>query len=382
LFLLYNTGMRSNSHHKRHTIWLVGGGTGGHIIPLLAVAEILKDDPSVSLTYLGDENGPEYTLARQAGLPFLSVPTGKLRRYFSPSAFFLNIRDIFRLLSGVILSYRFIKQKRPRVIFSKGGPAALPVALAAYLTSTRLITHESDSAMGMTNWLIGTFARTVLTAFPASVYPSRFAGKIISVGVPIRRDFCHTVRRATGRGRPMILITGASQGSVAINEAMAAILPQLLQHTSVMHITGALSHKRFLALKAQLPPKLSDHYGVIDFTSAIADYMREADVIVSRSGSTIFEIASLGKPMILIPLPTSANDHQRKNAEWFVKANAAVMIAQSHLTPTLLYETIMTVLEDAKLRAELKEGTRSFSSCNAARQVATLLKEYADEDVA
>lgn len=367
-----NQPIQKQHPKKGRIIWLVGGGTGGHIMPLMAVAEELSHRPAVKLTYIGDASGPESEIAKKAGLSFVHIPSGKLRRYFGFTAIILNIRDIFLILAGIILAYRLIRRKKPSLIFSKGGPVALPVALAAYITRTPLMTHESDVVMGITNRIIGTFAKTIMTAFPASFYPTIYARKIVSVGVPIRREFCHhpTIHH---QKRPMILITGGSQGARAINLLVGSILPDLLRQASVMHICGKYSFKEFQELKKELPDDLAAHYGLVDFTPDIASYMREAALVITRASSTIFEVATLGKPMIIIPLPGSANDHQLKNAEAFLRYKAALVLKQNNLTPNLLYETIQAVLQDKKVMRELVEGTRHFSCCDSARQVATLL---------
>ncbi len=364
----------------KQTLWLVGGGTGGHLVPLLAVAQHLRGISGLELTYIGERgNQKDSALARQASLPVLFIPVGKLRRNLSLRDSFLTVRDAFRLLRGIYASYRLIKTHRPALIFSKGGPVALPVGCAAWLTNTPLVTHESDAVMGATNRFLAHFARTVFTGFPASVYPARYARKIQHVGIPLRQEFCRSRAKLHRRSRPMVLITGGSQGAHAINVLVGAVLPQLLKYADVMHITGALDYSHFQTLKEGLPSPLADRYGAVDFTPDIAAYMREADLVVTRASSTIFEVASLGKPMFLIPLPSAAHNHQVKNAELFVAQHAAVMARQENLTPDSFYETIKTVLSDTRLQDRLREGTRYFACCQAAKQVAAFLMQTMQE---
>ncbi len=361
---------------KKHLrIWLTGGETGGHVMPLLAVAEVLGHSPHVTITYIGSKYGPEAKLARAAGLKFISVPTGKLRRYFSFRAIALNLIDSIAVIAGTLKSCYLISRRRPNLIFSKGGPVALPVALAAYIMRVPLITHESDAVMGVANRFMARFAARVLTAFPASYYPASIANKVIVVGLPIRQAFCSG--KTTSPRPQRILITGGIQGAQAINRAVAGILPNLLKKTEVVHITGAGSYKEFMAIKSQLPKDLAERYTVLDFTPDIAEHMRHSSLVLSRASSAIFEIASMGKPMVLIPLPNAANNHQVKNAEIFASHNAAVVIRQENLTPNILYEKIVTVLEDKILQQKLREGTRQFSCCESAAQVMELLKQYA-----
>lgn len=355
-------------------IWFVGGGTGGHIMPLIAVAHALKRRKGVRITFLGDPKGKELQLIKQLGLPFLKLPYGKIRRYLTLGSFVANMRDIIYVFWGIITAYFLIRRRRPTLVFSKGGPVALPLAIAAFLTKTPLITHESDAVIGVTNRIIARFAQMVLTGFPASVYPSGLASKIRWVGVPIRPEFCQ--RRQPHRSRrPMVLVTGGSQGAAPINDLIGDILPELLKEVDVMHLTGAKSFSTFQAVKDALPAHLADHYGVIDYTPDIASYMHEAEVVVMRAGSQIFEMASMGKPMILIPLPSAANNHQLKNAEIFAQQSAALMLRQDNLTPNRLYETIRSLLNDRALQKELRQGMRQFDCCRAAERVADILTE-------
>ena len=358
---------------KIRVIWLVGGGTGGHIMPLLAVAEVLRMQRHVRLYYIGEGNSLEEKLAKQHGIRFCTITSGKLRRYFTLVALWQNLRDGLRLVWGIGQSYRLIRKTHPDLIFTKGGYVTLPVAIAAWLTKTPLIAHESDSVIGKTNRLIAYFARRILTAFPADVYPLAIASKVTMVGLPLRSDFTRTAARHHHSRIPMVLITGASQGALAINDAFAPIIPALLEKAAITHITGALSYERFRALREHLPSDLRERYAVLDFTPDIADYMREATVVVSRSGSTIFELATLRKPMMLIPLPSAAHNHQFKNAEIFVRHKAAVLLEQANLTPESLLTTLEQVLADRAMQQRLQEGTVRFDCHKSAQVVASLL---------
>jgi UDP-N-acetylglucosamine--N-acetylmuramyl-(pentapeptide) pyrophosphoryl-undecaprenol N-acetylglucosamine transferase len=361
---------------KAHPILMVGGGTGGHYMPLLVVAEQLNKHEHIKVVYISDGNEREMQLVHGLGIRPIVLTTGKIRRYLSLKALYLNTRDSFRILRAVMTARSLIHKHKPAVIFTKGGPLAFPVSIAARWTKTPIITHESDAIMGGTNRFIAHFAEKVFTGFPADVYPYTLATKIVPIGIPLRDEFCRPHRKPPGHHRPMILITGGSQGAQTLNDAFAPILPQLLEHASVVHLTGVASYATFSALKESLPTQLQEHYAVMEFSPDIAQYMREATVIVTRAGSTIFELATLGKPMILIPLPWAANNHQVKNAEIFVEHNAALMLNQVNLTPERLYETIQSVLRDQKLAQELKEGTKVFACCDAAKKAADILQQY------
>lgn len=154
---------------KRLHIWLTGGETGGHVMPLLAVAEVLKQSSDIKLTYIGAKRGPEEKLARSAGLTFVSVPTGKLRRYFSLRSLFHNMIDSVAIVASIIKSCYLITRQKPNLVFSKGGPVALPVALAARIMHVPLVTHESDAVMGV---------RIVLWLGLLRMYSQRFRHRI------------------------------------------------------------------------------------------------------------------------------------------------------------------------------------------------------------
>ncbi len=366
--------MPNKQDKETKLIWLVGGGTGGHVVALFPVAAELKKDKHLRLMYIGGgHNTLESKLAKEADIPFKTVPYGKFRRYITLGSIIANVGDAVKIAAGVLKSYGLIKRYKPALIFSKGGPVALPVALAAWLTGTCLITHESDTVMGVTNRWIGTFACQILTAFPASYYPLRYAKKIIAVGLPIRPEFCRP-GSPVKKQPPTVVIMGGSQGSRAINLVTYASLPRLLTSMRVVHITGDQGFVEACSVKVKLGNP--ENYEVIGFTPEVARYMKEATLLVVRASSTIFEAASLHKPMLLIPLPSAAGNHQVKNAEAFVQAGAAVMVRQESLTPEMFCEKIEQILRDKVLQARLQKGTAVFASCQTAQKVADSVRHH------
>lgn len=373
------TDSTSSEARRRYKLWLVGGGTGGHITPLLAVADVLRHSPSFDLAFVGEIDGPEHKLARQSGLRFYGITSGKLRRYITLSSVVLNLRDAWRLWRGYGMAKRLILRHKPDLIFAKGGYVALPVAMAAQRMGVPYIIHESDAVMGRTNLRLASGAELVLTAFPAIHYRNVSPSKLMPVGIPIRSDLLRH-RHVRTLNRPMILVTGGIQGALAINRAVAASLPSLLLRASVVHITGAMSYDEMTAVKAQLPPDLQEHYVVMPYTHEMADLMHEATVIVTRAGaSTLFEIATVGKPVVVVPLPSAANQHQRANARVFAAARAAIVVDQEELTSERLTEVLDELLDHRELRCELSRNIHQFACDRSAQMVAKLLKERIDK---
>lgn len=363
---------------KTLRVWLVGGGTGGHITPLLAVAEVLRRHSDVKITYIGEAKSREEELARHEHIPFQAIMSGKLRRSWDVVSIYQNVRDLTRVWRGYWQARRLILKQRPDVIFSKGGQVAPPVCLAAKHFNIPVIIHESDAAMGLANKFTARLATKVLTGFPAVNYPNIDAQKIIPVGIPLSAEF-NVERKTKKPDRPMILITGGIQGAQSINRAVALILPLLLAKYDVMHVTGDASYDEFVKIKAELSRDLRDNYGVIPFTHNMAELMREATIVLSRaSGTTMFELATLGKPMILIPLPSAGSDHQRANARIFVGSGAAIMLEQSTITPEILFATIDGLLSNAIELARLKQNVAQFACPAAAKVVADLLLKEAN----
>ncbi len=357
-------------------VWFVGGETGGHVVPLIAVAEVLSQKNTVRIRFIGSRNSIEERLARQSGYPFLSVMTGKLRRDFGVLSLLKNGIDAVRFSLGILQSLWLIHRYHPSVVFSKGGPVSLPVVIAAAVLRVPVVTHESDIVMGHSNRFISRLAKTVMTGFPVVNYPYIDATKLVEVGIPLRQQFCRKQSHHHHSHRPMVLVTGGSQGAATVGELLVRILPELLQKADVMHICGDSMVATCQAAKAELPERVRDHYGFVSYTDDIADYIRESTVVVTRGSSQIFEIASLGKAMICIPLPWAANNHQLKNAQYFASRGAAVVTRQENLTPERLYETISSVLDDKQLRLSLEKNVVQFNSCESASRIVEIIHKF------
>lgn len=356
-------------------IVLTGGGTGGHIIPLIAVARKIKAKaPDAELIFLGPNGKLEKDLMSKEGIETVSIKSGKARRYFS----FLYFTDFFKVLAGIFQSLFWLLRLMPDAIFSKGGYASVPVVLVGWLYRIPTLVHESDSIPGMTNTLLGKFAERVAVSYPQteSLFPS---AQVVLTGNPIREEISQgdaAKARQQFRlteSRKTIFIYGGSQGSQVINERILNILPKLLEKYQIIHQTGETNLKYVEDKAAQLGIKSGrEGYHAIGFVNdELKDILALADLVISRAGAnSISEFAANGKASIIIPLENSANDHQRMNAYALAKIGACVVLEENNLGENILMGKIDEILGDDELRRKLGENIKVFYHPDAAERIA------------
>lgn len=318
------------------------------------------------------------------GIDFRPISAGKLRRYFSLQ----NVVDIFKFIGGVVQAHGIVQSFNPDVIFAKGGYVALPVVLAAGWLKVPVIIHESDSRLGLANRMALKSATKIAVAFPVEEYFKSNPGlrehenKLVYTGLPVATGLLEaTPKKFFAEKRKTVLITGGSQGAQAINEAIWEILPELTGKYNVIHQVGDLHLEKALKHRDELPGNLADHYIAMGFEmKGFWAALKSADVVVSRAGSFIFELQALGKPAVLIPLPGSASDHQRHNAQLLADRKAVLAVNQSDLTSEKLLALIEQILNDDKLQTELSAGMRALGTINltASRTLADLIIKLGD----
>lgn len=312
------------------TIIFTGGGTAGHVSPNLALIPYFLER-GFQVHYIGSKDGIEKSLIKYP-VVFHEISTGKLRRYFS----WQNFIDPFKILRGYFQSRRILRQTQPNVIFSKGGFVSVPVCFAAAAKKVPVILHESDFTPGLANRLCLKKARVVCTSFQKTLrYIPDHKG--VLTGVPIRRElrggnvhFAKTVLKFD-QSKPTVLVMGGSLGARAINECVFACAPELTKKYNLIHIVG----------QGNLNPGLERLPGYRQFafvTNELADFYAYCDFVVCRSGATtIFELLSLAKPMLLIPLPKGGSrGDQLLNADYFQEVGFAKVLPQEQLTPQSL----------------------------------------------
>lgn len=322
-------------------IILTGGGTAGHVTPNIALLPRLKE-LHYDIHYIGSYEGIEKELIEQFGIPYHGISSGKLRRYFSLK----NFTDPFRIIKGLAEADKLIKTLKPDVIFSKGGFVSVPVVMAGKRRHVPTIIHESDMTPGLANKLSIPSATKVCCNFPETLehLPK---DKAVLTGSPIRQellrgnkiaalDFCGLTA-----DKPVILIIGGSLGSVAVNNAVRAILPELLKDFQVIHLCG----------KGKVDESLKDLKGYVQFEyiqNELKDIFALTDIIISRAGANaICEIAALRKPNLLIPLSANASrGDQILNARSFERQGFSIVLEEEELTNEKLLSSIHKLYND------------------------------------
>ncbi len=369
-------------------IGLVGGGTGGHFYPLIAIAEALRDQEStlgieIDLRYFGPEPYSQTSLDALE-IAFSKIPAGKRRRYFS----LLNILDFFVMLYGVVVAFFKLLFLYPDVIMSKGGFTSVPVVLAARVLRIPVVVHESDTKVGSANKLAAKSARYIAVAYPeaAQFFPEE---KTALVGIPIRKSFFtphknpHQVLGIPS-DRPVIFVTGGSSGAERINTLILDSIDELLPHYTIIHQVGDANifAVRETALARKLPQDQLSRYfilGHLDNTSMTAA-LDAAALIIARAGSTtLFEIALKGKPSIIIPIPESISHDQKTNAYTYANTGAATVLEEANMTDSLLVSAITSIMENELTYQTMQNAALNFTNKTAAATLATTLINIAQE---
>ena len=360
-------------------ILFTGGGTGGHFFPIIAIARELKriaEDERIlglELYYVGPDDFGREMLNREDILSE-TLPTGKLRRYFS----FLNLVDLAKTFRAVLAAFWKLFRLMPDVVFSKGGFGAFPLLLVSRIYRIPVMIHESDAAPGLVNRWSAKFAKRTGVAFAkaAAYFPPE---KTAVVGNPIRKRILGGIRDeakdrfAIFSQKPVVLVLCGSQGSLAINQMILSGLKEFVNDFEIIHQTGK---DNFADISAESTVILSSETKAYYHPYPFLDEMRlkeayaACDIVIARSGSNIFEIAAVAKPSILIPLPHAAQDHQRQNAYEYAKVSGAVVIEQNNATPNLVRHTILRIFETPGELLRMQEGAARFARTDAAEIVA------------
>lgn len=369
-------------------ILFTGGGTGGHILPLVAVARELRklaQDAKLELFYMGPHDNFNNLLLAQEGIEVRKVFAGKVRRYFGPLAILQNVLDVFiKIPFGFLQALFKLLFIGPDLVFSKGGYGALPTTLASWLLRIPLFLHESDSIPGKANQIASVFAVKIFTSFPHT--QSLSLKKTILVGNPIRKAILEGSKqeakelfRLQGQ-KPLALMLGGSQGAQRINDAVLAILNQMIEDFEVIHQTGEKNFPQVSAeAKAVLKPGNEKYYHAYPFLKEpeLRHAFAAADIIVARAGSgSIFEIAALGKPSILVPLPGAAQNHQAQNSYEYQKSGACAVLEESNLTPHFFLEKMKYIVSNPKEMQVMSQAALAFAKPEAANTIAQYLLEY------
>lgn len=366
-------------------IGFVGGGTGGHFYPLIAVAEALRQDPvRQDLYYFGpNPYAPELLDVHQ--IEYVYVPAGKLRLYFSIQNFF----DVFRNFFGIFVAIIKLYIIYPDVIFSKGGYTSVPILIAARLLRIPVVIHESDAVPGRANLLAKKFARYIAISYAdaASFFPDQ--SKVALTGIPIRQELVTPdpdpfKTLGIPNDLPLIYVTGGSSGAERINNLIVRCLDELLPVARIYHQTGeATKNEISLAAKTLITdPALQERYyieGTLTATKVNA-LLTSASVVITRAGSTtLFEIGLHGTPSIIIPIPEDISRDQRSNAYAFARGGGATVIEEHNLTETLLVAEIRSIIGNREHWQAMSQAAKTFVPTEAADTIASSLVQIGKE---
>ena len=368
-------------------ILFAGGGTGGHIYPILAVTEELQKAAingkiDLDLRYFSDPERYNFLLVSN-GILVSKIFSAKLRRYFD----IRNLFDIPLFFISVIQSFWKVFWFMPDVLFSKGGPGSLPVVLACWFYRVPIIIHESDSAPGLANLMASKFADRIAVSFNSATKffiakNSKLSEKIALTGNPTRKSLTDSALEQEAAKqifsfdskKPLILIIGGSQGSTKINDFMLNASLELMEaDIQVLHQTGVNNFddakKELKFILENYTEKEMARYKIVPyFEKDLQDAYAAADIIISRAGSgSIFEIAAFGKPSILIPLQKSAQNHQIQNAYEYAGSGAAIIVEEANLMPNIIISQIKKIVSDPEKFKKMSEAAKNFSKPEAAK---------------
>jgi len=371
-------------------ILFTGGGTGGHIFPIIALArEIRKiyQGQDLQFFYIGPRDEFSEILLSHEGIEVKHVLAGKIRRYLGWKSAWQNFIDIFfKIPIGVFQSFIYVFFLAPDLIFSKGGYGSIPGVIAGFLMQVPIFLHESDVVPGMSNRFLSRFAQAIFVSFPKTEYfqPSR----MILVGNPIRREILESTKseaeeffKLTGE-KPIILILGGSQGAQRINDKILEILAELLEIFEIIHQAGEKNFKQVRAeARVVIPRGQEKYYHIFPFLreEELKKAYQIADLIIARAGSgTIFEIAALGKPSILIPLPEAAQNHQVKNAYSFAEKGGCLVLEETNFTSRFFLEKLKYLFSQGRSEEldNMSKSAREFARPWAANKIAQEILNY------
>jgi UDP-N-acetylglucosamine--N-acetylmuramyl-(pentapeptide) pyrophosphoryl-undecaprenol N-acetylglucosamine transferase len=351
---------------------LAGGGTGGHVIPALAIANELKKSYGAEVLFIGTARGIENRLVPAAGYPLQLVRVGALKNV----SLLIRAKTAFDLPRAVWDAGRMLNQFAPDVVIGVGGYASGPAMLAAVMKHIPTLAFEPNVVPGFANRVVARFVSGAAVHFEETAKYFRHAEV---TGVPVRQAFFEIPVKHGGV--PTLLVFGGSQGAHAINEAMIRCLPELQRQAPGIHIihqTGERDYNDALAAYAPFSGTTGESAQVFKFIEDMPAAFAQADLVVCRSGaSTVAEITAAGKPAIFVPFPRAADDHQRVNAEALAVVGAAVVVEESKLEGVWLAETIAALLCDARRLQAMSEAARGLAHPNAARDIARLAARVA-----
>ena len=352
------------------TLLVMAGGTGGHIFPGLAVAQMLESQ-GWNIHWLGTEKRMEATLIPQYGYPISFINIAGIRN----KNWKTWLKTPFKLMQSVIQSIKIIRAINPDVVLGMGGYASAPGGFAAWLLSKPLVLHEQNAVAGLTNRMLAHIASRVLSAFPESFSQSI---KHQVVGNPLRKDIIaiENVIPEQPASSKKVLVIGGSLGAKILNDVVPQAMKQIkIQNIDVWHQTGAGNEKNVLESYKNFD-LLGERVKVSEFIDDMASAYQWADVVICRAGAlTVSELAMAAKPAVFVPLPHAVDDHQTKNAQYLVSQGAAKILAQHEFNGTTLAQMLNSLFISDKVIQSMSKAAHDAAHADATSKVAQICQE-------
>jgi UDP-N-acetylglucosamine--N-acetylmuramyl-(pentapeptide) pyrophosphoryl-undecaprenol N-acetylglucosamine transferase len=352
-------------------VLIAGGGTGGHVIPALAIARELRDRDGADVRFVGTARGLETKMVPDAGFQLHLVRSGQLKNVSLAT----RVKTALDVPRGVLQCVRLIREFRPQVVVGVGGYASGPGMIGAILLRVPTVAYEPNAVPGMTNRWLGKRVSAAAVNFDQT---ARYFRNSEVTGVPVRPEIFELPPRPAG-APPRLLVTAGSQGARIFNDLMPKIVTELLATVPGLTIVHQAGARQVLTTRAAFEASGADpaRWSVEAFLEDMPTQYGAADVVLARSGSTVAELCAAGKPSVLVPFAAAADDHQRKNAEVLVNAGAAVMLLEREVTPETLLDVLRTLLLDPSRRAQMAANAKKLAKPGALERIAAIVGRVA-----
>ncbi len=368
-------------------ILFTGGGSGGHFYPIIAIAEAIYEltkDKKILTPKLYFMSPSKYNPRAlfDNNIEFVAVPAGKVRRYFS----LLNFTDLFKTAYGIFIALVKLYRIYPDIVFGKGGYASFPTLVAARILRIPVMIHESDSKPGRVNVWAAKFAVKIAVSYPEAMkyFSERgYGDKVAFTGLPIRKGILEPLSHGANEffaledGVPTILVLGGSQGAQKINDMIIDSISELVKRYQIIHQTG---RNNIDMIRETMGVVLKDNdranrYHPFDYMNDLSLRMSAgvASVVVSRAGSSIFEIAQWGIPSIILPLPENVSHDQTENAFSYARAGACTVIEDRNFSSHILISAIDNIVNNKHVAETMRSSAKDFSHTDAASKIGLAL---------
>lgn len=369
-------------------VLMTGGGTGGHVNPAIAIADLLKKHiPGSEIAFVGTERGIESSLVPKSGYPihYVTVAGFSRKRLVSLT----NLKAAYRAFTSPYEAKRIVKEFRPDLVIGTGGYVSWPLIVAASRMGIPTIVHESNATPGLTVKRLQKFADEILVNFAETAEELTEAKRVVRVGNPLRGDFGTLSREEARRALGLtdqdtfILSYGGSMGAEKVNEAMIAVMRDYVKKNPgvrCLHATGKIEYEAAMQAATEAGLIGNDRIAVQEYIYDMPLRMAAADIVVCRAGAmTLTELAVMRKTAVLIPSPNVTNNHQYKNAEVLRRAGAAVLIEEKDLTDESIVSEIRSLVESPERRKALESRIGAFADADTEKRILSEILALSDE---